>query len=80
MAPLVTYIDKKYQRVSAETAYLNPDVLKRRNLTVAIHATATRVLFETKTANGRPRAIGVEFGSRDGGPTWKAYAKEVVVS
>lgn len=76
----MTYIDKNYRRVSAETAYLTPNVLNRKNLTVAIHATATRVLFDTKTANGRPRAIGVEFGSQEGGPMWKAYAKEVVVS
>ncbi|KJA26413.1 GMC oxidoreductase [Hypholoma sublateritium FD-334 SS-4] len=79
-ARIMTYIDKNYRRVSAETAYLTPNVLNRMNLTVAIHATATRVLFDTKTANGRPRAVGVEFGSREGGPTWKVYAKEVVVS
>jgi choline dehydrogenase len=76
----VTYIDKKHRRVSAETAYLTREVLKRKNLTVAIHATTTRVLFDTTNGN-RPRAIGVEFGSKEGGPTWKAYAKkEVIIS
>lgn len=66
--------------MSAETAYLTPGVLKRKNLTVAIHATATRVLFDT-TNGSRPRAIGVEFGSKEDGPTWKAYAKkEVIIS
>lgn len=76
----MTYVDKNYRRVSAETAYLTPEVLQRKNLTVAIHATTTRVLFDTNTASGRPRATGVEFGSKQGGPTWKAFAKEVIVS
>jgi hypothetical protein len=75
----VTYIDKKFKRVSAESAYLTPDVLARKNLTVAIHATVTKILFDTTST--RPRAIGVEFGRKEGGERFVAYAKkEVVVS
>lgn len=77
---VVTYVDKKYKRVSAESAYLTPDVLARKNLAVAINATATRILFD-KTRSSRPKAVGVEFGREQGGRTWRAYAKkEVVVS
>ncbi|KAF9560512.1 alcohol oxidase [Agrocybe pediades] len=75
---IMTYVDKSYKRVSAETAYLTPDVLARPNLTVAINATVTRVLFDT-TTQSKPRAIGVEFGRVEGGPTWKALAKKEVV-
>jgi choline dehydrogenase len=77
----VTYVDKNHKRVSAESAYLTPDVLARPNLTVAINATATRILFETPAATGKPRAVGVEFGRVEGQKTWKAWAKkEVIVS
>uniref|UniRef100_A0A8H8CLS0 pyranose dehydrogenase (acceptor) n=1 Tax=Psilocybe cubensis TaxID=181762 RepID=A0A8H8CLS0_PSICU len=77
---IMTYVDKNYKRVSAETAYLTPEVLARPNLTVAINATVTRILFD-KSTNPRPRAIGVEFGRKEGGQTWQAFAsKEVVLS
>jgi len=47
MAPnLDTYVDSKFRRVSAESAYLTPDVLARPNLTVVIHATGLKVLFD----------------------------------
>jgi len=75
----VTYVDKTFKRVSSESAYLTPNVLARKNLTVAIHATVTKVLFDTTSP--QPRAIGVEFGRKDGGERFVAYAKkEVVVS
>jgi len=73
----VTYVDKNYKRVSAETAYLTPDVLSRPNLTVAINATVTRVLFDTTQL--KPRAIGVEFGTVESGPRWEAFAKKEVI-
>lgn len=76
----MTYVNKNYKRVSAETAYLTPEVLARPNLTVAINATVTRILFD-KTTNLKPQAIGVEFGREEGGKTWEAFAsKEVVLS
>ena len=75
----MTYVDKNFKRVSAESAYLTPDVLVRKNLTVAIHATVTKVLFDTTST--QPKAIGVEFGRKEGGERFVAYAKkEVVVS
>ena len=74
----MTYVDKTFKRVSSESAYLTPDVLARKNLTVAIHATVTKVLFNTTST--QPKAIGVEFGRKDG-ERLVAYAKkEVVVS
>jgi len=51
----VTYITPKKERASAESAYLTPEVLQRPNLTVAIQALATRVIFVDK------KAVGVEF-------------------
>lgn len=71
-------MDKNFKRVSAETAYLTPDVLNRPNLTVAINATVTRIHFDT-VAGSKPRAVGVEFGRKEGGDKWEAFAKKEVV-
>jgi len=57
---LVSYIDEKGKRVSAESAYLTRDVLARKNLTVVTHANVTRVVFE-KQDDGFLRATGVEY-------------------
>ena len=74
----MTYVDESYKRVSAESAYLTPDVLARRNLTVATNATVLKVLFNTST--DKPQATGVEFGRKRGGPTFRVNAfKEVIV-
>lgn len=73
----MTYIDQKYQRVSAESAYLTKDVLKRKNLKVATHTQVTRVLFET--VDGEKRAVGVEFGNSKSGPRYQAMARKEVV-
>jgi choline dehydrogenase len=73
----VTYIDPKGRRVSTETAYLTPDVLARPNLTVAIHAHVTRILFDQH--NGGPTANGVEFTNCDQGLRFRARAKKEVV-
>lgn len=74
---LVTYINTKHRRVSSESAYLTPDVLARRNLTVAIHATVTRVITDTKS--GKPRVVGVEFANEENGPRFQVRAKKEVV-
>ncbi|TFK33230.1 GMC oxidoreductase-domain-containing protein, partial [Crucibulum laeve] len=77
---IMTYVNSKFQRVSAESAYLTPDVLARKNLTVAIHATVTRILFD-KTDKGEPRAVGVEFAKTATSTRYQARAKkEVIVS
>lgn len=55
----MTYIDKTGTRVTAESAYLTPQVLNRPNLNIILHATASRIVFNTE--RGRKRAVGVEF-------------------
>ncbi|KAJ8490039.1 hypothetical protein ONZ45_g13341 [Pleurotus djamor] len=86
---IMTYIDSIGERVSSESAYLTDDVLARPNLTVAIFAHTTRVLFSGPSSGASeyiPRAIGVEFASSkdQGKPNPKKYKalakKEVVVS
>ena len=74
----MTYIDKKFERVSSEAAYLTPDVIARPNLVVAIHATVTQILFESQPT-GKPRAIGVEFAKTEYGPRYQAKAKKEVI-
>jgi GMC oxidoreductase len=59
----VTYIDSRGRRVTTESAYLTPAVLSRLNLTIAVNASVTRIIFDTTGPN--PRAVGVEFSSRD---------------
>ncbi|KAK2463425.1 hypothetical protein APHAL10511_004511 [Amanita phalloides] len=73
----MTYIDENRQRVSSETAYLTRDALARPNLTVVVHATVTRILFET-SASGM-RASGVEFAKSADGPRHHAVAKRDIV-
>ncbi|KAJ6507876.1 hypothetical protein C8R47DRAFT_1236603 [Mycena vitilis] len=74
---MVTYVDHKGTRVSAETGYLTNDVLARPNLKVAIHAQATRVIFEQ--VDGATRAVGVEFANSSNGPRYRAHARREVM-
>ncbi|KAL4255840.1 GMC oxidoreductase family protein, partial [Pleurotus pulmonarius] len=79
----MTYIDSNGTRVSSESAYLTDEVLSRPNLTVAIYAHTTRILF-SEPENGVPRAIGVEIAStKDRHATepkkYKVFAKKEVV-
>jgi choline dehydrogenase len=75
----VTYVDSRGRRVSTDAAYLTPEVLCRTNLTVAVNATATRIIFDT--SGSKPRAVGVEFASSKDGPQFRVRAKkEVIVS
>lgn len=73
----VTYIDEKHQRVSSESAYLTPDVLKRMNLTVATNATVTRIIFEK--VKDDIKAVGVEFAREKDGKRHRARARRDVV-
>jgi choline dehydrogenase len=73
----VTYIDEKHQRVSSESAYLTPNVLARNNLTVAINATVTRVIFEK--VKDEIRAVGVEFAREKDGKRHRAKARRDIV-
>lgn len=74
---IMTYVDEKYRRVSAETAYLTAEVLARKNLTIAKHTTTTRVLIET--VNGARRATGVEITPTTGGSRRTIHARKEVV-
>ncbi|KAI0322115.1 alcohol oxidase [Amylostereum chailletii] len=74
----MTYIDAKGHRVTTESAYLTPDVLKRPNLTVAIGASVTRLLFD-KSEDGEPRATGIEFTASAKGPRFRVRAKKEVL-
>ncbi|KAF8071847.1 hypothetical protein FPV67DRAFT_1411773 [Lyophyllum atratum] len=74
---VMTYVDENRQRVSSESAYLTKDVLARKNLTVAVNAQVTHVLF--KTENGEKRAVGVQFANSRNGTRYRAYARKEVV-
>ena len=77
----VTYIDAKGRRVTTERSYLTPDVLSRPNLTVAVGASVTQILFDTAEADAEPKAVGVEFCSGPKGQRFRARArKEIVVA
>ncbi|GAC93181.1 aryl-alcohol oxidase [Pseudozyma hubeiensis SY62] len=73
----MTFIDQKGLRSSAATAYLTPDVLARSNLTVALAATVTRIVFD-KSA-GTPRATGVVLQTTTGGSLYAVGATRKVV-
>jgi choline dehydrogenase len=74
----VTYIDSRGRRVSTESAYLTSAVLSRPNLTVAVNAHVTRIVFDTTGSN--PRAVGVEFSSSRDRPRFHVSAKEVTLA
>ncbi|KAI0067248.1 alcohol oxidase [Artomyces pyxidatus] len=80
VAKLMTYIDSRGRRVSTESAYLTPDVLARPNLSIAVEATVTRILFAMPADGAGPRAVGVEFSSaNDRGDRFRVKAKREVV-
>ncbi|HVS82129.1 MAG TPA: thiamine pyrophosphate-requiring protein [Pyrinomonadaceae bacterium] len=54
-------IDRDGKRSSAGTAFLNPEVRRRPNLTIATRVQATRLLFEGRKPFVDLRAVGVEF-------------------
>lgn len=72
-------MDERRTRVSAESAYLTKDVLKRPNLVVTLHAQVTKILFDSD--GDQVRAVGVEFAKSKNGPRYRASAtKEVILS
>lgn len=73
----MTYIDKEKTRSTAETGYLTPQVISRPNLTVALHAQVTRILF--KTEGQLTRAVGVEFAKTRNGPRYQVSARVEVL-
>lgn len=79
VAKIMTFINSRGRRVSAESAYLTPQVLSRPNLKVAIQAHVTRIVFDR--TDRTPKAVAVEFANTKGGPRLYARArKEIVVS
>lgn len=73
----MTYIDSRGRRVSTDSAYLTPEVLSRPNLTVAVNASATRIVFDTSGSS--PRAVAVEFASSKDSPRFRVRAKKEVI-
>ncbi|EED83502.1 hypothetical GMC oxidoreductase, partial [Postia placenta Mad-698-R] len=72
------FIDEKGQRISAATAYLNPEVLRRLNLTVAVSATTERILFMTEP-DGMHRATGIQLSASRDAPKFQVHARKEVL-
>jgi len=65
---------KNGRRWSSADAFLNPEVRRRPNLTIVLHAAAKRLLLE-----GR-RVVGIEYEDRKGNSHTVKADREVVVS
>ncbi|KIJ29293.1 GMC oxidoreductase [Sphaerobolus stellatus SS14] len=74
---VLTYINSKGHRVTTETGYFTPDVLKRPNLKILVHSHVTKVLFGEK--DGKTQAVGVEFTSALSNGTYRVKAKQEVI-
>ncbi|KAK0234222.1 glucose-methanol-choline oxidoreductase [Armillaria fumosa] len=80
--PVDITIDRAMRRCSTYSAFLPPSIFRSRQDRLKIYpdTTAERIVFSSK-ADGRLRAIGVEFGHRDGtGATYFAKASREVVA
>ncbi|KAF8521763.1 GMC oxidoreductase [Hysterangium stoloniferum] len=73
------FIDTKGRRTSSATAYLTPDVLSRRNLTIIVKSRVDKILFDTNTSISRPRAIGVEFSQARNSPRYRVHARKEII-
>ncbi|KAF8523365.1 GMC oxidoreductase-domain-containing protein [Hysterangium stoloniferum] len=73
------FIDTKGRRSSSATAYLTPDVLSRRNLTIIVKSRVDKILFDTNTSISRPRAIGVEFSQARNSPRYRVHARNEII-
>jgi choline dehydrogenase len=74
---LVTYINSSGTRVTTQSAYLSPEVMKRHNLKVGVHATVARILVEAMGES--KKAVGVEFAREKDGPRYRVRATQQVV-
>ncbi|KAF9218564.1 GMC oxidoreductase [Gyrodon lividus] len=70
-----TFVDQKGQRSSPATAFLSKDVLKRKNLTVAISTLTTRILF---SSDGN-HATGIEFVKDATSPRYQISANREII-
>ncbi|KAL4892795.1 hypothetical protein BDV59DRAFT_33500 [Aspergillus ambiguus] len=73
-----TFIDAKGQRSSLATAYLGPEVRRRRNLTIACHAHVTRLLVD-RLSGSKPTVTGVELQTQRGGQCFQVHARREVI-
>ena len=65
---------KDGKRHSSAAAFLTPDVRRRPNLTITLHAWASRILLEEK------RAVGVEYIDKKGNRHTRRARREIVLS
>ena len=65
---------KDGKRWSSADAFLSPEVRRRPNLKIVLHAAAKRILFEGK------KAVGVEYADKKGQTHTVNASREVVVS
>jgi choline dehydrogenase len=73
----VTYIDSNGRRVTTQSSYLTPDVLKRPNLRIIVGATVTKILFDQR--GDRPRATGVEYARSEKGQRFKVEVRREII-
>lgn len=73
---------------SSATAYLTPEVVARKNLTVAVKCLVTQLIFDSQDSKGspgaEPRVVGVEITNSSSKKPWKRWTvrcnKEVILS
>ncbi|RCI14845.1 hypothetical protein L249_6519 [Ophiocordyceps polyrhachis-furcata BCC 54312] len=70
-----SFVDPAGGRSSLATAFLSPDVMKRKNLYVAIHCHVSKVLLDGDGPT--PSAVGVEF--RGGQDCFQVLARREVI-
>lgn len=74
---LQTIVDENGRRHSTNQAYLTKDVRKRKNLTIGVGVTTTKIIL---SEDGKT-AVGVEFAQKKGAKAWVVHAnKEVIIS
>ncbi|TFK46358.1 GMC oxidoreductase [Heliocybe sulcata] len=79
VSKFVTSIDSKGKRSSTATAYLTRRVLARKNLTVLINTTTTRIILSSESADGL-KAVGVEVARGPNSPRIQiAVRREVII-
>ncbi|KII87819.1 hypothetical protein PLICRDRAFT_648550 [Plicaturopsis crispa FD-325 SS-3] len=73
---LATFIDSTGSRSSSATAYLSDEVVARKNLTISVLTTATRVLL---SSDAKPRAVGLEIAKTSSSPRFRVAARREVI-
>ncbi|EPQ59074.1 GMC oxidoreductase [Gloeophyllum trabeum ATCC 11539] len=77
-ANFIEFVNQKGERSSTATAYLNPTVLARPNLTVLVETATEKIMFNSSAGN--PRATGVQISKSSELPSfYVAATKEVIL-